>query len=196
MTSQMSSKKPQDNQDQMKRIAVLWVKAQPIASVFIRASVRDRHAAEDVLQEVARNVITSFDRYDESRPFNAWVLGISRNCVLRYYRTVSNDRLVFDGELLDMICDSYINISDEGWIYDAALKQCLEKLTGRSRTAIEKRYTDSLSSDEIASEMGMTPVAVRVLLHRVRKALRVCIDRAVVVLRERPTGRPQGGNDA
>lgn len=176
----------------MQQIAKLWVKAQPSVSVFIRASVRDHHAAEDVLQEVAGSVITSFDKYDADRPFGAWVTGIARNCILRYYRSTSRDRLLFDDELLDLMCDTFSHVSDESDLYEISLKQCLAKLTGRGRKVIDLRYSDGLNSDEIAGQLGMTPVAVRVLLHRVRKALRVCIDKGVATLRSGGPIKAQG----
>ena len=54
-----------------------------------------------------------------------------------------------------------------------------EELKGRSRRVIDLRYRRGLKSLAIAEEMALSAGAVRMLLCRVREALRRCIERRV-----------------
>lgn len=178
-------------QDHLKQIAAQWVGVQPMVAVFLRSSVRDQHAADDLLQEVATNVITSYDRFDPDRSFKAWVMGIARNCLMTYYRSASRDQIIFDGELLDQMTATYERMSDESDLLREALKWCLSKLPDRTQRIFEYYYAKRIPTKDIAEKMGMSPSAVRVLMHRVRNALRVCAKKHVVQLRESPRTLPQ-----
>jgi RNA polymerase sigma factor (sigma-70 family) len=56
-----------------------------------------------------------------------------------------------------------------------ALDGCLEGLPAHSRDAVMLRYAHSLSSADIGRRLGMREEAVRVLLFRVRAAIRDCM---------------------
>ena len=57
-----------------------------------------------------------------------------------------------------------------------ALKKCLEKLPERSRHLVRTRYYLGANSVEIAARLGMTPIAVRRALFRLRQRLRACVE--------------------
>lgn len=63
----------------------------------------------------------------------------------------------------------------------AALHDCLGKLDGRARLAIERRYgigdRAALPHDDVAAELGMLPNGLKTLLQRTRQLLRACIER-------------------
>ena len=82
--------------DKAHEVARLWTLAQPAVSAFIASMVRNIHARDDILQDVAVAVLDSFGSYDPSRPFVAWAIGVARNQVRLYLRRQSRDRLSFD----------------------------------------------------------------------------------------------------
>ncbi|MBK8100161.1 MAG: sigma-70 family RNA polymerase sigma factor [Planctomycetes bacterium] len=66
---------------------------------------------------------------------------------------------------------------DDGEAWLSALDTCRATLPARSQQVLDRFYRDGASRAVIASELGVTEHAVRVLLQRVRAALRACIER-------------------
>ena len=50
-------------------------------------------------------------------------------------------------------------------------------LPERSRKVLERAYGDGASRSELAAELELTEHGVRNMMHRLRKALRECIER-------------------
>ena len=90
-----------------------WTLAQPVVSAFVASVVCDFRDRDDVLQETALAVFDAFDKYDTSRPFNAWALGIARNQVGLYIRKRRRDRLVFDDNVMISLATAFSEISSE-----------------------------------------------------------------------------------
>lgn len=155
----------------------LWTLAQPVVSAFVTSVVRDFTARDDVLQEVAVAVVESFDRYDKSRPFVAWALGIAQNQVGLYLRRHRRDRLVFDDETVASLAIAFGAVSAARSQKLDFLRDCLHGLEGRARRLCDLRYRDDLKPAAIAETLGMTANAVAKALQRIRDQLRDCIDR-------------------
>ena len=156
-----------------------WIKVQETVSSFVFSSVRDRHEAEDLLQDIATTVYGKMDSYDPSKPFLPWVLGIARNKVLMYYRSKKSDLHVLSEGALIQIENAHAKISPEVSTRREALDNCLGKLQSRARDCLEMRYTDEVTVKEIAREMNTTPNAISMVLNRARAALKDCIERAI-----------------
>ncbi len=63
-----------------------WTLAQPVIASYITALVRDFAVRDDLLQDVAVAVLESVDRYDPSKPFIGWAIGITRNILRNHFR--------------------------------------------------------------------------------------------------------------
>jgi RNA polymerase sigma-70 factor (ECF subfamily) len=176
---------------QARELSVLWTKAHPIVSAYLRASLRDFHRAEDMLQETAAVVAEKFTDYDPSRSFVAWALGVARNKVLHHLRTHSNDRHIFDEQTVREITDVYAELESEGSATSAALGICIDRVTGRPRKVLEMRYVRELTPAKIAAQTGMNANAVGVMLHRIRRSLRECIEKQLGRL-QHPAPRTEG----
>lgn len=114
------------------RFTVLWLKAQPVLSGYVGAMVRDRAAADDIVQSVALTAVQKMDEYDDQRSFEAWVIGIARFKVLQHYRTAGQDRLIFDESLTDAFTKHY-TASAEGFEDRlTALRDCGQATRGRA----------------------------------------------------------------
>jgi RNA polymerase sigma-70 factor (ECF subfamily) len=164
---------------QTELFAKLWVGAQATVAGFVRSLVPDFQQAEEVLQRVAVTLVRKFDHYDQTRSFAAWAIGVAKYEVLYYRRERATDRHVFDDEIVDKIALGYQRFASDADPFREALERCLGNLDGRARRAIELRYATGLASPEVAREMSLSPGAVRMLLSRVRQALRECIERQV-----------------
>jgi RNA polymerase sigma-70 factor (ECF subfamily) len=79
----------------LSEIADLWVANSPIIAAYVHAEVRDRHHAEDVMQEIGQAVTQGLERYDPERPFINWLFGVARNQVLRHFQKQAREKTVF-----------------------------------------------------------------------------------------------------
>jgi RNA polymerase sigma-70 factor (ECF subfamily) len=141
--------------------------------------VPDYQQADEVLQRVAVTLVRKFDQYDQSRPFAAWAIGVAKYEVLYYRRERATDKHLFGDEIVEQIASRYEVVADEADPLREALRYCLEKLKGRSKSVIELRYRRGLKSHAIADEMSLSSGAVRMLLCRVRETLRRCMERHI-----------------
>jgi RNA polymerase sigma-70 factor (ECF subfamily) len=159
-------------------LASLWEQSRPAVFAYLTASVYDFHRAEDLLQEVAVAIAGQFQAYDAQRPFLAWAMGIARNRTLLYFREQARDRRHFSEGMLQRL-DAAAQQLDaaEGREKRDALRQCLRRISGRRRRALEMRYTAGLKIADIAAQLSVTGNAVKILLHRVRTSLEECVKR-------------------
>ncbi len=171
---------------QTEQFAALWTAAQATVSAFIRTLIPDLHQADEVIQRVAVALVRKFDRYDPTRPFVAWAIGVAKYEVLYFRRERATDKHVFNDDLVDQIASRYELLATEVDPIREALESCVDELGGRSRRVIELRYRDGVKSNAIASELGLSAGAVRMLLCRVRDTLRRCIERRIAGLDRSP----------
>ena len=167
------------------QLAVLWTAAYPVVSAYIRAVVRDFHDGEDVLQDVARTTTERFEEYDPSRPFVPWTLGIAKFKLLQYRDKQSGRRLIADSEVLERLSQACDDSQTQMSEIRQALVNCIRALTPRAKRLLELRYVRDLKPQKIADQVGATSNAVSVALHRVREALRQCVERSMVGVRDR-----------
>lgn len=155
----------------------LWTAAHPAIAGYISAVVTDPHAADDVLQEVALTLLRKFAEYDPARPFTAWAMGMAKTAILteRRDRTRAISRLrPATVESLEQVWQEVLPTADAR---RGALTECLRGVTGRSRELVALRYEEAIEPQDIATRLGMTAVAVRVALTRIRAALQTCIEK-------------------
>lgn len=162
----------------MKALAVHWTKAQPVVTGFIGSLIPDFHDAEDVLQHVAVIIVEKFDQYDPNRRFVDWAVGIARYEVLKYQRRYARDRRVFrDQATVDVIAKVYTESAIHISGVHQALNKCLSQLKKRDRQLLEMWYVREQGSEKIMRVMGVARKTVYVLLYRLRRLLRECVER-------------------
>ena len=164
------------NTEQAERFAILWADAQPALSAFVRSIVPDFQQAEEVLQRVAVTLVRKFDQYDPGRSFGAWAIGVAKYEVLYYRRQRANDKHLFDDELVERIAAGYQRFAVDADPYREAMEHCLDRADGKSRQAIELRYAHGLDYESVSQVLKLSPGATRMLLCRVRQALRECVE--------------------
>ena len=158
------------------KLAVLWTSAHAEVAAFLR-SVIDAGDVPDVLQQVAVKLVRNFDAYDQDRPFVPWAIGIAKNEVLAWRRMQATDRHRFSDDVVQLIADAFTQSSEQDQALEDALQNCLAKLQGRGRKALELHYGQGMKTDVIAATLEMSGGAVRMLLCRARESLRQCIHR-------------------
>jgi RNA polymerase sigma-70 factor (ECF subfamily) len=159
----------------MRELAGYWVQSQSAISAYITANVVDLHHVEDLVQEVAQVCAEKFSSFDRQRPFVAWALGIARHRLLKYYRSRARDRLVLSEPALERLEAALGRIEHEAEDRREAVRRCLQRFEGRRKQVIQMRYGSGVKVADIASQLGMSPSGVSVMLHKIRTALFDCI---------------------
>ena len=156
-----------------------WTRSQPIVSSFVHSVINDSHDAEDLLQQIAMILVKKYHLYDHDKSFTAWAIGIAKNEILNYQRKKANEKFIFDHEIVSIMAQAYQEDSEELNRFTHALHQCLKKIQGKKRDLLEMFYIQQLKSSQIAQKIGATQNSVFVALHRIRMALRDCINKKV-----------------
>ncbi|MDH7599184.1 MAG: sigma-70 family RNA polymerase sigma factor [Sedimentisphaerales bacterium] len=164
---------------QLEEITVHWTKAQVLVSAFVCSMVPDFQDAEDLVQEVAVTIVQEYHRYDRTRPFAPWAMGIAKNKVLMYRRDRLRKGLMMTQDAIEKVAVVYELEHAQFDRMRRALRVCISKIRDRWRQVLEMRYIRKFSTTMIASQLGLTNNAVLITLHRIRLALRDCINRQI-----------------
>lgn len=157
--------------------------SQHILAGFIRTQIHNHAVAEDIVQEVARDATANFHRYDTSRPFVAWLIGIARQRMAEYFRKQSRQSVTFSTDIIDSVAEAYCKLQPEVDERIEALRLCIDQLSDRHRQVIRLRYDQQYTPEEVATRVGAHRNAVNVMLHRIRIALAECVRRQMEVSR-------------
>lgn len=108
-----------------------------------------------------------------------WLLGIARNLAMSRFRTQGRRgyRLLDIAATIERECAA-APTQPEPVLLDA-LAACLEQLPERQRGAVERLYRDQEPVEAVAAGLGVSPAGVRMMMMRLRQALRACIERRV-----------------
>lgn len=142
---------------------------------FIYSKVYDRDITEDIFQDTFIKVIRTLKRgaYNEEGKFLPWVMRISHNLVIDYFR--KNSRMPkFDnsGEfsIFSVLSDSALN-AEKQIIKDQVendVKRLVEELPDDQKEVLLMRIYDEMSFKEISDKTG---VSINTALGRMRYAL-------------------------
>lgn len=164
------------DQERNEELARLWTGAQRAVGAYILSLVPDFHEAEEILQRVAVVLVRKFSQYDPKVPFVAWAIRVAQYEVMYHRRQRATDRHVFDDRLMEQVTESHVRLADEATGAEEALRECLKRVTGRGRQAIDLHYGQGLKPAAIATKLGVGPGAARMLLVRVRVLIRECVE--------------------
>lgn len=144
---------------------------------YFYAATRDVHETDDLIQQVSAAMLRRMSEYDETRPFEAWAMGMARLEVLKWRQALARSREVLSPDALDAV--ARVATAQPRRIDDRAafLADCFESLRGVARRVIEFRYRDDFTPAETAGALGRSLASVEMALTRARRALRDCIAR-------------------
>lgn len=142
---------------------------------FIMSKVKDVDVSNDIFQEVFIKVINKLKegRYNEEGKFLSWLLRISHNMVIDYFRKESRNRMIRSSEEFDVFSKlTEEEISSESKISKQQvykdLRSLITCLSDEQRIVLEMRYYSGMSFKEISEECN---ISINTALGRMRYAL-------------------------
>jgi RNA polymerase sigma-70 factor (ECF subfamily) len=142
---------------------------------YILSKVKDVDLANDIFQEVFIKVINKLKegRYNEEGKFISWVMRISHNMVIDYFRKSARIRMVRPNEDFDVFdtiggeeeCSEDDMVKAQ--VFDD-LKTLVTYLSAEQREVLEMRYYAGMSFREISEECD---ISINTALGRMRYAL-------------------------
>ncbi len=138
---------------------------------------------DDVAQDVFLDAFRALASYDDVSPFRLWLMGIARHRVLRHLRSDGRKRrsfedLLYRRRMVRVEADEALLAERERQMEQ--LRTCLERLPPGSAEVVSEHYFRGTSLVEIARATGKKESAVRMMLLRVRQALKECLERNTV----------------
>lgn len=154
----------------------LFLRHQSEIRAFVGSLIRDRHARDDVFQEVSLILWRQFEQYDAKRSFGAWARGIAANKVLQSFEKNARTPVAFSPDAVKAILEAHDRAEETPPMQADDLQRCMEHLPEKSRQLLKMRYEQSLKLETIAKRVKSTLHAVHMALTRIRTRLAECIE--------------------
>lgn len=155
---------------------------------FLNASVRDPHAVDDIFQETMVVAWRRLDDFDHTRSFPKWLRGIASKLILAHFRKSGRNPLHIDESTLEWMESRFAQVQRlQGDTLSEKLdllRDCIARLSEENRTAIEARYIDQDSLEEIVHKLGLALQTVKKRLYRAKLQLESCLSKKLLALEE------------
>ena len=162
---------------------------------FALIRVRKPEVAEDLVQETFLAAVRGYEKFGGRSLERTWLCGILKNKIVDYFRKLGRETSFTDLEFFSDEClGKFVSIGF--WNHEKGPKEwkpepdevmhraefwqtmrdCLSKLPQKVRDVFTMREMDGVPSKEICAILSISDSNLRVMLHRVRMALRECLE--------------------
>ncbi len=149
--------------------------------LFICSLLPNPADADEVLQETNLLLWHKFNEFTLGTDFRAWAFQVAFRKVQEFQSRQRRDRLRFNEEFLHTVADAEIAAPDDLEPRQAALAECLGKLSEKDRRLIQLRYQSDQTIASIAKTVGRSADAVYKAVARIRRALHDCVHRKLII---------------
>ncbi len=139
--------------------------------------VRDRHYAEDVVQETFIKVVRSIGTYRADGPIAAWIYRIAYREAITITRRRTEEPLD-PAEALGRVERAGASVEEQvlGGELAIRLDEAIATLTEPVRAAFVLRDVEGLSTADVAAALDVSESAVKMRLARARESLRMQLE--------------------
>lgn len=137
---------------------------------FILSRIQNKEITNEIFQEVYFKIHRSKHLYNKSLPMLPWIFTITRNAVFDYSRRKSKAETATPIEEID----ERAAMEDQNEL-GLDLRPSLLKLPAQQKLAVEMRYYDEKTFEEIAQTLNTSPMNIRKLVSRGIKRLKEII---------------------
>jgi len=152
----------------VRALGKLFDRLSPELAKVARHVASDAAEAEDLVQATFLTAMEHPERFDQSRPITAWLVGVLTKEALSWHR--QSARRPDTERVLEAQSEREVRerpevhaTSEES---EGLLAAALTRLPLHYRDVLERHLQRGLSPSEIAKEQGASPATVRVQLHR------------------------------
>ena len=132
---------------------------------FLRGKLRDTALADDVFQSTFLKLHQTRQKFDPSFPFIPWLFTVCRSAMVDSVRKRNRIQEVMDSSALERAVSPEVESA-------ALMFPDLSALPANQKKALELRYENDLSFEEIAKRLETTPSNVRQVVSRAIKKLK------------------------
>ncbi len=138
----------------------------------------NRVDAEDILQETNVVLWQKLPEFEPGTNFRAWAFRVAYYQVLAHRQRVRRRPLLeLDEPLLESLAADAVHVFEDMDVRARALKTCVDKLSRPDADILRSHYEHEQPLSTIASAIGRSPGAIKQVLLRIRRTLRICITR-------------------
>lgn len=167
------------NPDLEKTFIQLVVNHQPALRAFVLSLLPGSPEVDDVIQETNAEIWVKREHFRIGTEFKSWMFSVAKFKVMAVWREHQRRKVwAMPDETLIKLAERI----EEGALADTenrhvALRDCIGRLKTDDRSLILNRYIAGQSLGMLAEEIGRNTDSLKVSLHRIRAALKVCIKR-------------------
>lgn len=163
--------------EQIEKLLREYYSQQGMLKGYIYSVIRDYHATDDILQEIAIVVAQKAATFDFDRPTRPWFMGIAKKQIQRWFRAKGKRQVHVSFDLLeDFICENENFTTDAMTSRETALKKCVSKLPAKQKNILNLRYADGMNCEEIAGVVHRSVQGIYAVLKRLKGSLRTCVE--------------------
>ncbi len=164
------------------RFVALIARHQLPLTAFLRTIVRTAADVDDVLQETNLVLWRKRDQYDPDRPFASWACRIAHLQALSFLKSRGRKpHISLSDQLVDDLAKRATMQLDQIDERAEQLRRCIAKLPSNQQSMLQSRYQHNVPVNQLAEQLGREPQAVAMVLYRLRKSLKECVERALRV---------------
>lgn len=157
----------------------LVVTHQPALRAFVLSLLPGSPEVDDVIQETNAEIWVKRGDFRIGTDFKSWMFSVAKFKVMAVWRdqqrrkvwTVPDETLL---KLVERIEDAAFAATEDR---HQALRFCLARLRAEDRGLILNRYIAGHSLNKLARETDRNKDSLKVSLHRIRTALKICMKR-------------------
>jgi RNA polymerase sigma-70 factor (ECF subfamily) len=159
----------------------LVVNHQPALRAFVLSLLPGSPEVDDVIQDTNAEIWTKRGDFRIGTNFKSWMFSVAKFKVMSVWRDHQRRKVwAVPEETLLMLVERI----EEGALADTesrheALRICLDRLRTEDRMLILNRYIGEHNLDQLEQKSGRKKDSLKVSLHRIRTALRICMSRRI-----------------
>ena len=159
----------------------LVVNHQPALRAFVLSLLPGSPEVDDVIQDTNAEIWTKRGDFRIGTNFKSWMFSVAKFKVMSVWRDHKRRKVwAVPEETLNMLVERIeVGAFAETETRQEALRQCLDRLREEDRMLILNRYIADHNLDRLEQESGRKKDSLKVSLHRIRTALRVCMNRRI-----------------
>lgn len=143
---------------------------------FVAVRLRSDEATDEVVQATFVAALEGLGRYRQNGSFRAWLRGIAAHRVIDLHRDQARTRSLPDGLESLLLAPAEHNGDTGDEALAARVGPCLERLVPHARKLAERRWMRRDRVQDIAADLGRSALSLSVSLHRIRQALKACLE--------------------